>query len=398
MKILRIVYEWPPPWAGLAPHPYELTNSQVDMGHEFTIFCGRWPHAGKIEGLKNVTIVPFYREPFPGTVNITISIWMFFYYLQWRRKNSVDLIHSHGHFAIWIYLYRTLLKKYFPNSDELKTPLIAHFHNTVEGRKQAAVKKKSYINPISKYLSWPLATLSDKWAVASADRCIFVSQDNLNDAVKYYGIAPEKCDVVETGVNIDIFKTVGVEEKDKTRHDLGLDAMDKVILNHGVMVARKGIHLLIEALNYLPPQYKLLLVGSGDAKYLDRLDHLIEKFKLIDRVIRVGYTPYPNTPIAFQAADVFVLPSQFEGLPKVVMQSLACGVPALVSGFKLSEDISGIIYLENTNPQNIAQKIQQTVENSPEVDRVRIAFEYSWKIRAHKIEDIYEKVLSEYHH
>ncbi|MFA6982153.1 MAG: glycosyltransferase family 4 protein [Patescibacteria group bacterium] len=393
MKILRIIYDWPPPWDGLAPHPYELTAAQAKMGHKFFIFCGRWPNAGKIEELENVTLVPFYREPFPGTLNITISIWMFFYYLSWRRKNAVDLVHSHGHFAIWIYLYRLLLKKYFPNAKELKTPLVVHFHNTVEGRKQAALKKGSKINPVSKYLSWPLARLSDKWSVRVAEHCIFVSQDTLDDAVKYYGADPKKCSVVESGVNTDIFKSVGVEEKDKTRHELGLDPIDKVVVNHGIMVERKGIHLLVEALNYLPIQYKLLLVGSGNPAYLEKINNRIKELKLVNRVVQVGYTPYPHTPIAFQAADIFVLPSQFEGLPKVLMQSLSCGIPALVSGFKLSEDIRGIVYLENTEPTYIAQKIREIVENPPEVDRSKVVSEYSWEERAYKVEKVYDEIL-----
>lgn len=394
MKILRIVYEWPPPWGGLAPHPYELTAAQTKMGHTFHLFCGRWPFSGKLEGLENVSITPFYREPVPGTLNVTVSIGMFLYYLLWRRRNEIDLIHSHGHFAIWIYCYRKLLRKFFKDAKELKTPLVVHFHNTVEGRKQAALKKGSRIKPISRYLSWPLAKFSDKWAVEVADWCIFVSQDNLDDAIKYYGADPEKCSIVESGVNTRIFTKVGNEEKDKTRHDLGIEPFDKIVVNHGMMVRRKGIHLLIEALKYLPNPYKLLLVGSGDPAYMEEINEKIKELKFENRVIQVGYTPYPETPIAFQAADVFVLPSEFEGLPKVVMQSLACGLPALVSGFKLSQNIDGLLYLENTDPANIARQIQEVVDNPPQVDTFIVSRQYSWEERARRVEEAYEKIVS----
>ena len=46
MKILRIVYDWPPPWYGLAPAPYEMTVAQTKLGHTIDVFCGRWPRAG----------------------------------------------------------------------------------------------------------------------------------------------------------------------------------------------------------------------------------------------------------------------------------------------------------------------------------------------------------------
>ena len=40
MNILRLVYEWPPPWDGLTPGPYELTQAQLKLGHQVMVFCG----------------------------------------------------------------------------------------------------------------------------------------------------------------------------------------------------------------------------------------------------------------------------------------------------------------------------------------------------------------------
>ncbi len=392
MKILRLIYDWPPPWAGLGPHPYELTAAQVNLGHSFDIFCGSWPSSGSPEQLPNTTIHSFVREPLPGTLNITTSVLMFFYYLFWRRTHEVDLVHSHGHFAIWVYLYRKLLKKYKSTATELKTPLVVHFHNTVAGR-EASLKEKGQTPKVySQYIAWPLAKLADQWAVEVADACIFVSEDTKNEAIKYYNADPTKCYVVETGVNTQLFTKVLDEEKDKTRKEIGLDPLDKVILNHGVMVERKNIHLLVDALKFLPREYKLLLVGSGDNAYIEKLDEQVAELKLQNRVVRVGYTPYPQTPIAFQAADVFVLPSSFEGLPKVVMQSLSCGVPALVSGFQLSEELRGLYYLENLEPQTIANQIKEVIDYKVDVDVNKVRHLYSWHNRAHEVDRIYAQV------
>ena len=242
MKILRIIYDWPPPWHGLAPAPYEMSKAQVKLGHTLDVFCGRWPKAGPIEQLEGVTLHPFLREPVPGTLNLTISPLVFFYYLNWRRKNSVDIIHSHGHFAIWLYLYRLILKKLFPWAKELKTPLVVHFHNTVEGREEQLQSKGSPIKWYSKTIVWPIAKLSDKWAVQVADACIFVSQDNKDQAIKYYSADSAKCFVVESAVNTQVFKPINREEFEKTRRELNLDPLDKVVLNAGVMLERKNIH------------------------------------------------------------------------------------------------------------------------------------------------------------
>lgn len=396
MRILRIIYDWPPPWQGLAPHPYELTIAQTHMGHTFDIFCGRWPKAGPVEQPTGVKIHSFIRAPLQGTMILTTAVMMFFRYIFWRDNvaNEVDIIHAHGHFGIWIYWYRNLLKKIHPRAWELTTPLVVHFHNTVVGRQKALEEKEMEVKLISKFLDWPLAKLSDQWAVKAADACIFVSEETKQDAIKYYGADPAKCFVVESGVNIHTFTPVGQEEFEKTRRDLGLDRWDKVVLNQGAMLERKNVHLLVEALKFLPRDYKLLLVGTGDMEYMGRLRETAKKDQVEDRLIMVGYTPYPLAAISFQASDIFVLPSSWEGFPKVVTQSLSCGVPVLASGFKAQEEIRGLNYLENLEPENIAKQIVEIVEN-PDRNKVDTGFIYnhfSWETKAKQVEAIYQKL------
>lgn len=254
-------------------------------------------------------------------------------------------------------------------------------------------KEKAALNPRQSFFGWPLARLSDRLAVKVSDALIFVSEETRQEAIKYYQANPEICFVVETGVNSDTFKPVDPDEKDKTRHDIGFDPQDKIIINHGLMVKRKNIHLLIEALQYLPIEYKLFLVGPfEDKSYKDEIDDLLFNKKLGDRVMISGYIPYPETPIAYQASDIFVLPSSWEGLPKVVMQSLACGIPALASAFKLGEELPGMFYLDELSPQHIAQKIKEIVGAKPFVDVYKVRKKYSWDTRVGLIEGVYEYV------
>src|SRR3989344_3538517 len=394
MHILRIVYDWPPPWSGLSPAPYEMTQAQVLRGHSFDIFCGRWPLSGPLETLPNCRFKTFIREPIPASLSLLISPLVFIYYMYWRFKHTPELIHSHGHFAIWLYGYRCLLRKFVPWAKELRIPLVVHFHNTTAGRREALKEKNAKIRFYSAWISWPLSELSDKWAIKCASACVFVSQQNKDEALKYYAADPNKCFVVETGVNTELFKPVGKEEKEKINRDLGLDPNDIVILNHGVMTERKNVHLLIDCLKFLPPFYKLFLVGSGDKDYLEKLNVMVRDENLGDRVIKAGYTPYPETAIAFQAADIFVLPSSFEGLPKVVLQSLACGTPVVVSGFKFKNDIAGVNYLENLESKHIAEKIQAVINNdNTTVDINKVITMYSWHEKATEMERVYDFAL-----
>lgn len=390
MKILRLIYEWPPPWIGLVPQPYEITKSQARQGHEVTVFCARWPFAGPLELISGVIIKTFYREPVKGLWAFTTSALMGAYYLYYRRSYKPDIIHAHGHFALWIFLYRDVLKKFKPNAAELKIPVVAHFHNTAKGRWEKAIEDKKPLNFITKKISWPLEIYSNRLAIKISSAYIFVSEDVKNEAIKYYKAAPEKCFVVESGVNTDMFTPVHPDERDKTRDELGLIPTDKVIINYGYLVDRKNIHTLIESLIHLPVNYKLILMGTGDAAYLEKLNEIMEANNLKDRVIRIGYTPYPEIPIALQASDVFVLASAYEGMPKVIFESLACGVPVIASGFRASEELTGLYYLDNLDAQSIANKIKEIAENQTFVDINKVRALYSWNRKSEQIAAIYE--------
>jgi glycosyltransferase involved in cell wall biosynthesis len=397
MKILRIIYDWPKPWQGLAPHPYEITMAQLKEGHEVEIFCGYWPKSGGPEKPHNIKVNAVIREPFPGTIFFTSSILFLVKYLIWRKTNKPDVIHAHGHFGIWLYLYRLILQKLFPWANELKIPLIAHFHNVAQARKEKLEDSKTEIKATSKYVGWPMEIFANKLAVKIAVACVFVSKETRDEAVKFYHVDPRRCFVVETGVNVDIFKQVGDEEREKSRGDVGLDIYDKVILNHGVMNERKNIMVLIDALAMLPHSYKLLLVGPGDPTYLEKLNESIKLKNLDERVIKVGYTPYPEVPIAYQVANIFVLPSAYEGLPKAVMQGLACGVPCLVSGFKLSEEITGLYYLKTTEASEVANQIQAIVDSQVPVDVQKVVVNYSWDLRVKELDKIYDFAIKNHY-
>ncbi|MBP7927955.1 glycosyltransferase family 4 protein [Patescibacteria group bacterium] len=393
MKIVRIIYEWPPPWLPLSPVSYELTKSQVGLGHEVDVFCARWPNSGPIEELKGARLHPVWRAPIQGSVIITSSILLFFKYLFWQRPSRPDVIHSHGHFAIWIYMYRLFLDKFFPWANELKTPLVVHFHNTVMGRWEKLKSENKKINPISQFLDWPLGVFSDKLAIKVGAAYVFVSEELKNEAIKYYKADAKKCFVIESGVNPKLFTSVTLEEREKSRKELGYELSDKVILYVGNLVERKNVDVLYEALLHLPQHYKLLVVGAdGPEDFMIKLAEIVEKNKAVldERIIRIKTTPYPQIPIAYQLSDIFVLPSSWEGLPKVVMEALACKLPVLASGFKVIDDVKGLEYLKELDPEYLAKKIQDMILNPREVDLYNIVHNHSWDTKARQIESVYK--------
>ncbi|CAM2061031.1 N-acetylgalactosamine-N, N'-diacetylbacillosaminyl-diphospho-undecaprenol 4-alpha-N-acetylgalactosaminyltransferase [Desulfovibrionales bacterium] len=96
----------------------------------------------------------------------------------------------------------------------------------------------------------------------------------------------------------------------------------------GRLVHQKGFDLLLKALAYLADQIPNLhctILGQGPEEA--QLRAMIETLGLADRVFLAGFVADP-APYFF-AADLFVLPSRFEGLPNVLLEALACGTPAV---------------------------------------------------------------------
>lgn len=406
MNILRVVYDFPPPWEGLAPGPYELSLAQVELGNKITVICGFWPKQSYLQGdaLQRLKMHRILREPFHGGIFFSSAIFallaIFFLRIKsrlllTRRSQAFALIHGHGHLPFYFHIY----KKLFGKID--KIPYFFHLHITAAGREQKAKENNEKIDFLTRFIEWPLHKLSDRLGCQVAKAIIAVSESVKDEAIKYYGLNPQKIFVVENGVNCQLFQPVELEKEQTAEFEKMLKEIqpvtfqlkDKIILFVGKISDRKNLDKLILSLRNLSKDYKILIVGRGEKSYLAKLKLLIEKEKLKERVIFAGFVPYLETPAIYQNADILVLPSSYEGFPKVVLEALASGVPVLVSGFKFDKKIPGLNVLKNGGPEFITQEIKRIIEENPEVDVEFIRKEYSWLTKAKQIQRIYETNL-----
>jgi len=118
-----------------------------------------------------------------------------------------------------------------------------------------------------------------------------------------------------------------------------------VFLFCGQMIARKGVDILLEAFQRLPDHARLLLVGR-EAELPEILAG--QRPEVRARVLYEGFQPPEALPHYFALADVFVLPSRYDGWGVVVNQALGAGLPVICSdrvgaGFDLvKEDENGL--------------------------------------------------------
>ncbi len=145
-------------------------------------------------------------------------------------------------------------------------------------------------------------------AVEEADLFI-VHTERSRRTLHIEGVDDSRIRVIPHGVDTEAFAPGSGD-----RGAFGLEASDFVILFVGWLLPRKGIDFLILALDELrrDPKlseisFKLHAVGSGPGT--DRVEHLVQRLNLGDRVHFTDGLPYDRMVEAYRSADVFVLPS-----------------------------------------------------------------------------------------
>lgn len=123
--------------------------------------------------------------------------------------------------------------------------------------------------------------------------------------------------------------------KDVVCHTIKKDFRSGIVKSHqrlfvsaGRLVPQKGFDRLIEALRGWCDRddWRLLIMGDGPDH--DKLAKMISVYNL-HQISLMGFEPDPWQYMA--VADAFLLPSRYEGLPNVVLESLALGVPVIAS-------------------------------------------------------------------
>ena len=142
-----------------------------------------------------------------------------------------------------------------------------------------------------------------------------------------------------------------------------MDIKDEFVVGHVGRFSSEKNHLqLLEIFSEvvkINPQSKLLLIGGGELE--TEIRKKVSALKLENHVIFAGVQANVNEYM--QAMDVFVLPSQFEGLPVVCIEAQASGLPCVISETVTREtNISGTV--RYVNKENINEWVQEIMNQA----------------------------------
>lgn len=193
-----------------------------------------------------------------------------------------------------------------------------------------------------------------EWLVSHyAYRIVGVSDHTVENLHKYEKINKLKTVVIQNGVDERAFE---IEvDKDEVKKSLGIPQYSFVV-GVGVRLAKqKGIHQLIYAMSEVVkeiPQAVLVIAGTGEEQ--ENLQQLAIELKLQNCVIFIGART--DIPVVLKAFDVYALPSYWEGLPMVILESMASGCPIIAT------DVGGVSNAITNGVNGILIKPRSPVE------------------------------------
>lgn len=181
---------------------------------------------------------------------------------------------------------------------------------------------------------------------------------------------------LRNGVDLDRFRPL---ERAPLRKKLGLEGT--VLLSVGHLAHLKGHDLVLEALRSLPGA-TLVVIGEGPLKAA--LRRQAKRKGIAERVHFWGAVSHDHLVEYYNAADVLVLASSREGMPNVVLESLACGTPVVatnVGGIPevIAAPAAGRI-VQRRDSADIADAVKALLRNPPEKQTTRQhALNFSWE-------------------
>ncbi|MBC6952406.1 glycosyltransferase family 1 protein, partial [candidate division KSB1 bacterium] len=204
---------------------------------------------------------------------------------------------------------------------------------------------------------------------------------------------------IASGVNEEFFATVSLAEKKDVRRKYAKDS--RYILFVGTAEKRKNLGMLIHAFHRLCQRsqndYVLLLAGqSGNGSA--EVAHAITACSLQNRVKCLGYVAEADLPALYQAADLVVLPSLYEGFGFPALEAMAGGAVTLAANNSAMREMVGhAAMLCENEPEAWAGKMEELLGNQPLRSELisygrRRAQQFSWHSTAQKLLALYERL------
>jgi glycosyltransferase involved in cell wall biosynthesis len=239
-------------------------------------------------------------------------------------------------------------------------------------------------------------------SVRRADHVLADSQATKDDLIALCGTAPQKIDVLLSGVN-PRFKPVRdpvALAAVRTRYQIG-DA--PFVLSVGTVQPRKNYERLMSAMARLPGdlQGTHLVIAGGRGWLQGPIYAAVESLGLRDRVHFIGFADDADLPALYSAARALAFPSLYEGFGLPVLEAMACGTPVVTSNVSSLVEVAGdaTLLVDPLSVEQIADSLVRLLTDDDEraalIERgLRRAASFTWDRAAVQLRALYERLCT----
>lgn len=249
----------------------------------------------------------------------------------------------------------------------------------------------------------------EEMIVSQASAIIAECTQDKEDLMIHYFAEEEKVKIIPCGFDASEFYHL---DKQEAKIKLGLDPEERIVLQLGRMVPRKGVDNVIKSMSFIGQQelpLRLLIVGGESDEpdplktpEIGRLQKIASQENISDKVTFVGRKNRDQLKYYYNAADVFVTTPWYEPFGITPLESMACGTPVIgscVGGIKYSV-IHGKtgFHVPPNDPEILGKRISEILTD----DNTRMLFSknaidhvnklFTWNIVTSQIAELYEGV------
>ncbi|MBS0261420.1 MAG: glycosyltransferase [Planctomycetes bacterium] len=244
---------------------------------------------------------------------------------------------------------------------------------------------------------WPLRL--DRWTNALVVTNVCVSQAVADFSIAEAGLSPAKTVAIPNGVEVAQFEHAVPARLE----DLGIPTGSRLLVAVGRLDPQKGLKTLVEAAAPLltqHPDVHLLLVGEGPERRM--LTAMIQARDLSTQIHLAGWRA--DVPEILARSTALVLSSYWEGMPNVVLEAMAAGLPVVATRV---EGIAELVQDDQTGwtvPIGSASELQTAMSqvlSDPERARQMgqagqelVRSQFSWDAMMRRYDALYRQLLT----
>lgn len=232
------------------------------------------------------------------------------------------------------------------------------------------------------------------------DRFIAVAKEDIKKGELFRIFKKEKARLIRSGIDISRFMHVKVDRAAKKR-ELGLDPDLPLVGMFACLKPQKAPVDFVRMADHVYrrfPSVNFIIVGDGELR--GEVIEMISRLGLNDRVILAGWRM--DIPEIMKTLDIFVLTSKWEGLPRVLLEARAAGIPIVATGVDGTQEviIDGVngYLLEPGDVKGMAEKVIRFLSD-PAMARMMgkagqdLPKEFDINLMVKEQEDLYEDLL-----